>query len=819
MPRLRLVLLLLLTMPAAAFAQGRAQVIPASHHDVSPPLRDIPPGPSEHGGLEAEPARRIPSKRLATFGPDPVLQAPDPSASALAPAPIINRDGIGNGFTGPNGTFTVNYAPPDTSGAVGPNHYFETVNVSLAVFTKSGTPVYGPVPTNTLWSNFGGNCQIQNDGDAVVEYDSIADRWVITQFQVSTTPFQECVAVSTGPDPTGSYYRYAFPYPDGFPDYPKLSVWPDGYYISYNVFNNSGTLYLYAKACAFDRAKMLIGAAATQQCFNTSSTYGGLLPADLDGATLPAAGAPNPFVALGATNTTLAVWKFHSDFATPANATFTGPIAITVPSYTEACGFSGTCIPQSGGGSLDSLSDRLMYRAAYRNFGTHESIVVNHAVTTGTSVGLRWYELRAVTTTPQLHQAGTFAPDANYRWMGSAAMDQAGNIAIGYSVSSSAIKPQIRYTARLAGDPLGQMTQGEGTIINGAGAQGSGLSRWGDYSSLSVDPVDDCTFWHANEYIPSNGTFNWRTRIASFKLPSCGSTPDFTLSASPSTVTVAQNSSGNSTITVTPTGGFNGSVTLSVSGLPQGASGSFDTNPTSSTSVLTVSVGTATPGTYPFTVTGMSGALTHTVATTLVVPGPDFTLSASPASVTVGPGGSGDTTITVNPSNGFGGTPVTLSASGVPTGASASFSPPTTTTTSVLTLSAGTAAAGTYTVTVTGVSGSLTRTTTVTFTVTASGSFSMSASPSTGSLQRKTSSTFAITVTRSGNFTGPVALSIGGLGNGVTASFNPSTVTGTSSTLTLTASKSAQPGTFTLTITGTTAGLPAATTTIAVTVR
>lgn len=817
--RVRLALLLLLGLPVAALAQGQAQVIPATHHDVSPPLRDIPPGPHDFGGREAEPARRIPSSRIPTFGPDPVLQESTAATSTLAaPATSVNVDGIGYGFTGPSGTFSVQYAPPDTNGAVGPNHFVEVVNVDLAVFNKSGVPVYGPVLTRTLWTGFGGNCEVQNDGDAVVSYDRIADRWIITQFQVSTTPFQQCVAVSTGPDPTGSYYRYAFTYTDGFPDYPKLGVWPDAYYISYNVFNNAGTSFLYAKACAFDRAKMLTGAAATQECFNTSSSYGGLLPADLDGRTLPAAGAPNPFVALGASSTTLAFWKFHSDFATPANATFTGPIAVTVPSYTEACGFSGTCIPQSGGGSLDSLSDRLMYRAAYRNFGTHESIVVNHAVTAGTSVGVRWYELRSVTTAPQLFQAGTFAPDSDYRWMGSMAMDQSGNIAVGYSVSSSAIKPQIRYTARLAGDPAGTMTQGEGTMIAGAGAQGSTLSRWGDYSSLSVDPVDDCTFWHANEYIPFNGTFNWKTRIASFKLSSCGSVPDFSLSASPTSITVAQSSSATSTITVTPTGGFNGSVSLGVSGLPTGAAGSFSPATTTSTSVLTISVGDAAPGSYNFTVTGTSGSLTHTVAMTLIVPAPDFSLTASPSTVTVGPGGSGTTTITVNPANGFTGL-VDLSASGVPAGASASFSAPTTTTSSVLTLNAGTAAAGTYTVTVTGVSGALTRTTTVTFTVTPSGSFSVSASPSSQTVARKSSTTYAITVTRTGDFTGVVTLSVTGMGPGVTATFNPVSVSGTSSTLTIEAAKSAQRGTRTLTITGTSPGLPAATTTVSLTVR
>src|SRR4029079_16463140 len=264
--------------------------------------------------------------------------------------------------------------------------------------------------------------------------DRIADRWIVAQFQVTVTPFQQCVAISTTGDPTGSYYRYAFSYSDGFPDYPKMGVWPDAYYMTYNVFNNAGTAFLYSKACAFDRAKMLVGGVGTQECFNTSSSYGGLLPADLSGLTLPPAGAPNPLVALGATSTTLAFWKFHSDFTTPANATFSGPTALTVPAYAEACG-GGTCIPQSGTiNRLDSLADRLMYRAAYRNFGDHEALVVNHAVTAGTSVGLRWYELRGVTTTPTLFQSGTFAPDANFRWMGSAAMDQAGTTAHGDSV-------------------------------------------------------------------------------------------------------------------------------------------------------------------------------------------------------------------------------------------------------------------------------------------------------------------------------------------------------------------------------------------------
>ncbi|PYR02705.1 MAG: hypothetical protein DMG00_28265, partial [Acidobacteria bacterium] len=247
-----------------------------------------------------------------------MLQGPPRAAlAALAPATVASFEGIGQGFTGPAGTFTVNSAPPDTNGAVGPNHFVETVNTDFAVFDKSGSPLFGPVPINTLWSGFGGGCQVENDGDPLVVYDRIADRWIVSQFQVRTTPFQQCVAVSATPDPTGSYFRYAFTYTDGFPDYPKIGVWPDAYYATYNVFNTALTTFLYSKACAFDRASMLSGGAATQQCFNTTNGFGGLLPADVDGRTLPATGAPNPIVALGTTSTTLALWKFHSDFTTP----------------------------------------------------------------------------------------------------------------------------------------------------------------------------------------------------------------------------------------------------------------------------------------------------------------------------------------------------------------------------------------------------------------------------------------------------------------------------------------------------------------------
>src|SRR5258708_3973071 len=266
---------------------------------------------------------------------------------------------------------------------------------------------------------------------------------------------------------------------------------------------------------------MRSGAAATQQCFQLSTSFGGVLPSDLDGpASPPAAGTPGFFLNFGTNSVNF--WKFHVDWVTPANTTLTGPANIAVAAFSAACN-GGTCIPQLGTSEkLDSLGDRLMYRLAYRNFTDHESLVVNHSVATGSgNVGVRWYELRSPNGAPAVYQQGTFAPDSNYRWMGSIAMDQAGDIALGYSVSGSGMNPAIRFTGRAPGDALGTM-QAETVAINGTGSQLPNLNRWGDYSAITVDPVDDCTFWYTNEYLKASGTFNWSTWINSFKFPGCG---------------------------------------------------------------------------------------------------------------------------------------------------------------------------------------------------------------------------------------------------------------------------------------------------------
>jgi hypothetical protein len=604
--------------------QQHSTIRTETYHDHSAPLRTFSAAPLRSTQAENEPIRSMPNSPRGQHH-DPVIQ----SAPGVAAAPTLGTgfDGIGQGFSGPQGSFSVTGAPPDTNAAVGSTQVVEIVNTAFAVFSKTGTVLFGPAATNTLWSGFGGSCQTTNDGDGVVRYDSLAQRWIITQFanvSSSSGPFFECIAVSQTSDATGSWNRYSFQYAS-FPDYPKLSVWPDAYYVTYNLFN--GNTFQGAEDCAMNRSAMLAGTTATQQCFTTSTSFGGLLAADFESGTAPPSGESSTVIALGTTATTLASWKFHVDFTTPANSTFTGPTNITVASYTPACGSSGTCIPQSGTTQqLDSLSDRVMFRLAYRNFGDHESLVTNDAVTAGSSVGVRWYEFRNVSGTPSVFQQGTFAPDSTFRWMASLAMDKVGNIGLGYSASSSSIHPQIRVTGRLAGDAAGTMTQGESTIVSGAGSQTGSLSRWGDYSSMVVDPADGCTFWYAQEYIPSNGSFNWKTHLNSFTLPGCATTAtnDFSLSVSPTSGTVTAGGSTTATVATTLTSGTAESVSLSASGLPTGATASF--SPASVTaggsSTLTISTSASTPaGSYSIGVTGTAASATHSATFTLTVNG------------------------------------------------------------------------------------------------------------------------------------------------------------------------------------------------------
>jgi hypothetical protein len=488
------------------------------HNDTSPALRDIPPAPyvgKQERRMNPNPT--IPHAHIDQ--PDPVIQNTHLGAPGTTmPAPILNFDGIGISSGG-------GYAPPDTNGEVGLTQYLQLVNVGLQVFNKStGASVLGPVGLSTIWSGFGGVCQNNGSGDPVVLYDQIANRWVISQFAGTSAMTDECIAVSTSSDATGTWYRYGFHLGADFFDYPHLAVWPDAYYMSMNVFNAAGTAFLGPQPFAFDRAAMLAGHAAI---FVTPGITGGpsqdtSLPADLDGSILPTAGAPATFVESpfgGVYN----VWHFHADFVTPGNTTFTLFASPAAAGFTQLCPGTRACVPEPGvipQSFVDGIGDRLMFRLTYRRFGDHESVVGNFTVSANGVAGVRWFELRNVTAGPvTVHQESTYQPDTDWRWMGSAAMDAVGNLAVGFSASSASVYPQIRYVGRLAGDPLNTLPQGEVTLFAGAGSQTETGNRWGDYSDLTIDPVDDRTFWYTNQYQATTGRFNWRTRIGSFKFP------------------------------------------------------------------------------------------------------------------------------------------------------------------------------------------------------------------------------------------------------------------------------------------------------------
>ncbi|MCC6857945.1 MAG: fibronectin type III domain-containing protein, partial [Bryobacterales bacterium] len=508
---------------ATALAQEQYVIVVTDpyKHDISDRLDKLVPKWQAFAAKHEIPLKTIPAPVGDPAAPDPGLQ--DSTGGPAAAAADRNWEGLGKGFPG----YTVYYAPPDTTMAVGPNHVVQWVNVDYVVFDKSGNTLGGPYAGNQLWQGFGGACETTNDGDPIVLYDKLADRWVLTQFAISGG-YHQCVAVSTTPDPLGSYARYDYLVSStDLNDYPKFSVWPDGYYATYNMFRR-GILFSGARACAYERDQMLMGQAARSVCFQLSTSYSGLLPSDLDGSTPPPAGSPNYFLNIG--SNALRLWKFAVNWANPSASTFSGPATIPVNAFAQPCVASRQCVAQPGTSSanyLDDIGDRLMYRLAYRNFGTHESLAANHTVAAnGDKTGVRWYELRNPNGTPVVQQQGTFAPaDGNFRWMGSIAMDKAGNIGVGYSRSGASTYPSIYVTGREAGDPAGQL-QAEQSIAAGGGIQLATGNRWGDYSTIVVDPVDDCTFWFTSEYTAApSGEFNWNTRIASFKFPSCGGAP------------------------------------------------------------------------------------------------------------------------------------------------------------------------------------------------------------------------------------------------------------------------------------------------------
>jgi len=518
-----------LTTPVLSQHEPRP-IVRFGRNGESPPVRSLPTLPPVVGEVRELPRKTLPN-RVGSSGPsgsDPVLQESTGSSTAT----------IGLSFEGVNNVNGV--LPPDPNGDVGPKHYVQMVNLSFAIWqidrsTNTATLAHGPIDNNSLWQGFGGPCETTNDGDPIVLYDHLADRWLMSQFALPRFPlgpFYQCIAVSQTGDPTGSWHLYEFKISDKkMNDYPKFGVWPDAYYMAVNQFKQGSLRWGGQGVVAFERDKMLNGDPARMVYFDlesVDSNLGGMLPSDLNGPE-PPTGSPNFFVqmdddAWGYSPDQLQIWEFHVDWADPTISTFTRAALLGTAAFdSNMCGYSRNCIPQPGGTDVDAISDRLMYRLQYRNFSGQETMVVNHTVDVDGAdhAGIRWYELRNEGSGWSIYQQGTYAPDSDHRWMGSVAMNSAGDIALGYSVSSGTTYPSIGFTGRLAGDPLDQMTQGEGEIIAGSGYQEHSSGRWGDYSMMAVDPVDDCTFWYTQEYYEVVGTAPWQTRIGSFKLSEC----------------------------------------------------------------------------------------------------------------------------------------------------------------------------------------------------------------------------------------------------------------------------------------------------------
>jgi len=582
-------------------------------------LRSLPPADLRAQSQVEAPlhAPLLPGKKTTV----PLQKEPlDMLLEYVSPIPLIQSPF--NDFPGiPGGN------PPDTNGVVGPNHYIQTINVSYQIWDKNGTSLAGPTAFTTLFNSgtpTGTPCDNGFTSDPIVLYDSQADRFILTilafaGFQpppapprTPIPPFYECIAVSKTSDPVnGGWHKYVLEaHPTDLNDFPKLGVWPDAYYMSANMFPPSGSGNpKYVRVWALDKSTLLSGGGLNEQHFDVQAGYWSLLPSNMHG-TPPPFGDPNVFASIHFNNNNVVnLWNFHVDWADPANSTFgqgtghTPDHIVTVANYT----LLSAAIPQpdpDGEHFLDTLGDRLQYPAQYRNIGGTESLWLSHPVDTGGNVsGIRWYEIRDPSGSPTLYQQGTWdnGGDGINRWMSSIGADRFGNMAVGYNVSSSSVSPGIRYAGRLATDVWGTLGQGEATLFDGAGfirnctansdctaadtpadcctGPGTGTcgatctGRWGDYSGMSVDPVDGCTFWFTGEYVTGGGN---RTQIGYFSFDDCAA--DLEIEKSPSPDPVLAGEQLYYTITVTNNGPIYAREVKVVDTLPLGVSYITDTD-------------------------------------------------------------------------------------------------------------------------------------------------------------------------------------------------------------------------------------------------
>jgi hypothetical protein len=547
--------LVLCSLPLAA-QENNTYIQGAERFAVSPPLRDLAklPQQPQYGFHEANPVRRIP-KASVGIQVDNVKQGSAPAGANYS----IGKDflGVGNGF--PN--YSVPDAPPDTNMAVGDTQVVQWVNVSFTVCDKSTTTCGPAIQGNALWTALGGVCANNNDGDIIAQWDVQAHRWLLTQ-NVFVSPYKVCVAVSTSNDANGSYYLYQFPVVNsGFPDYPKWGAWVNTWAETWNNFGPGGSGFQGPVFCIYNRQKLLAGDSTAEQiCHQYTSSEDSLLPADLDSPTNPPGGEDQ--FAIGSVgdvdNSHLSLYSAHINDPNNwgAGATFTGDgnsQLIAVAPYTPSCAgsFGGACVPQKGiTDKADSLGDRLMYRFAYWEDQPLANVLatppkpapaqhwfVNFDVYANPNIGVRWFEFTAPiknvpVTALGVFQQGTYAPDGNWRWMGSITRDKVGDILVGYSEScgdtcpgGTPTYPSIYVAGRQVNDALGLgQLEAEVQVVAGTGSQPDTSNRWGDYSSMRIDTNDGmhgCTFWYTTEYYQVTQRFDWSTQIASAKFSNC----------------------------------------------------------------------------------------------------------------------------------------------------------------------------------------------------------------------------------------------------------------------------------------------------------
>src|SRR5436190_4348569 len=566
-------------------------------------LRNLPYIRTE-GESDEEPLTRYPHPNTGAPPPgapsSPWLQRlvkglfrPTPSM----PSPLITFEGMNLTQSG------CSCQPPDSDGDVGPNHYVNSVNSSIKIFDKLGNPLNGTNGTtyNSFFSALGGGNPCgnnSNDGDGVVFYDHLADRWVVSDFAFPAFPgtsFYQCIGVSRTSDPvSGGWWLYAIQvdpaHNNYLGDYPKFGMWPDAYYLSMNEFSTN-TTFNGVRVYALDRNSMVNGGSANAIGFSILPADLGdqysLVPASFRTGDPPPAGQPEWFMDINSSSTAgtvenqVFVRRFHVDFATPANSTFGVGAShlpdgiITVNGFKDAFNATTGNIVPNGSVTmaqwLDTLGDKIMYPLVYQNLGGTESIYADQTILLATDATLtgptavRWYQFNmsgnTIPATPAQQQDWNNGADGLFRWMPSINVDWQGNVAIGYTASSTAVNPGIRYAGRLAGDPLSNMAQGEATLIAGGGHQTTTQGRWGDYSTMFVDPTDSCTFWHVNEYYTATSSASWATRIGSFKFPGCGaSTPTPTPTAT-ATATFTPTATATATFTPTATATFTPTAT------------------------------------------------------------------------------------------------------------------------------------------------------------------------------------------------------------------------------------------------------------------